>query len=618
MSIDDSWSTVIPEPKNREPKEEKGLEEGCFYEIANKLDVYQISESEGTTNEPSSTLSRQEDHDDQGTEIVSILEDGYDYEADSNEWNDVPGDIEFENIPSADDDYEYETNSNPGDIAPGDEWIPVSNPKPVYHNTQGQNLTWFLLAEQLGQKAPRDGTYFQEGWKEVGLSREEFLALERQTIILPVPRTLQHGQFGRVRKSLRDIYVDFPTVGKVIETPPLGNVNNIHISAPAHYKVSSFFCRHKNATSIARALVYQMFQGTGSVVQVRNDDKVIALLHYYIPPEPVVPTEVNGYFKGELVKGSVTWVESEEDYKKFLTYLHEIKRNVIELALDCVASRGLSRRGNVTHLTISVQSLDHTWVLCHTKLPLNFFDIADESSGKILRSILEDPEIQQLWFDVRSDSDALFGIYEIRLGHVIDVQLMEVAARYGLERMRSGLASLKECVSNRGHKFLSHTTCQEWLYNKRKGREFFQQYGYEILEDDPLPSTAKEYTAGDTFILFGLYKEYKKDNIFIGEALKVDLGALVKEYSEKRVEYSQDSEYNHDTLTREERSSAPGSSELSTLSTMMVSSPLVLNVTRAVAGGAWDEIHDERFVADYNMLVTQPVKLDTWRLEESL
>ncbi|CAG8951053.1 hypothetical protein HYFRA_00006451 [Hymenoscyphus fraxineus] len=537
MSIDESWSTVIPEPKSREPKEEKGLEEGCFYEITNKLDVYQISESEGTTNEPCSIPSGQKDHDDQGTEIFTISEDGYDYEADSNEWNDVPGDIELENIPSADDDHEYETNSNPWDIAPGDEWIP---------------------AEQLGQRAPRDDTYFQEeGWKEVGLSREESLALERQTIILPVPRTLQHGQFGRVRKALRDIYVDFPTAGKVIETPPLGNVNNIHISAPAHYRISSFFCRHKHATSIARALAFQMSQGTGSVVQVRGDAKVIALLHYYIPPEPVVPTEVNGYFEGELVKGSVTWVESEEEYTKFLTYLHEIKRNVIELALDCEASRGLSRGGNVTHLTISVKSLDHTWVLCHTKLPLNFFDIADGSSGKTLRSILEDPDIQQLWFDVRSDSDALFGIYGIRLAYVIDVQLMEVAARYGLERLRTGLASLKECVSNRGHKFLSQAACQEWLYNKRKGREFFQQYGYEVLEDDPLPSAAKEYTAGDTFILFGLYKEYEKDNIFIGESLKVDLGALVKEYSEKRVEYSQDPEYDHDTLTREERSRAP-------------------------------------------------------------
>lgn len=250
-------------------------------------------------------------------------------------------------------------------------------------------------------------------------------------------------------------------------------------------------------------------------------------------------------------------MESEEEYTGFLTYLHQVKKNTVELALDCEASRGLSRKGNVTHLTISIKSLDHTWVLCHTKLPQNYFDIPYESTGKSLRSLLEDPEIQQLWFDVRSDSDALFGIYGIRLGCVIDVQFMEVAARYGDARLRPGLSSLKLCMSTRGYGFLSKPVCDQWLYDKSRGREFFRVHGFEILEEDPLPEEARDYTAGDTYILFGLYDQYEKDCKFIGKCLEVDLGGLVEEQSRLRVKNSQDPEYDHNGLTIAEKTAAP-------------------------------------------------------------
>lgn len=250
-------------------------------------------------------------------------------------------------------------------------------------------------------------------------------------------------------------------------------------------------------------------------------------------------------------------MDSEEEYTRFLTYLHRFKKNQIELALDCEASRGLSRKGNVTHLTISSKSLDHTWVLCHTKLSPTYFDIPDAASGISLRAILEDPEIQQLWFDVRSDSDALFGIYGIGLGCVIDVQLMEVAARYGATRLDPNISSLKHCMSRTGYNFLSQDECDQWLWDKREGKEFFDLHGWEILEMDPLPEQAKDYTAGDTYILFGLYDQYQKDCEFIGSGLDVDLQELVEKESRIRVEKSRDPNYEHDSRPREEKVAAP-------------------------------------------------------------
>lgn len=46
-----------------------------------------------------------------------------------------------------------------------------------------------------------------------------------------------------------------------------------------------------------------------------------------------------------------------------------------------------------------------------------------------LKSILESSMTPKVFFDVRTDSDALYGQFGIRLAGIIDLQLMEVASR---------------------------------------------------------------------------------------------------------------------------------------------------------------------------------------------
>lgn len=169
----------------------------------------------------------------------------------------------------------------------------------------------------------------------------------------------------------------------------------------------------------------------------------------------------------------MTWVESLDDFENFLPHLVDLKTNIPELALDCEASRGLDRNGNITHLTISVFSLNHTWIICIRQLPDNLFEI-EGPTGQTLKSVLENEHILQLWWDVRSDPDALFGLYRIRLANVRDVQLMELAARVSYPR--TWIGRLEECVRIDGLNFMSPVLYQDWLQKKRDGKNYFKDH----------------------------------------------------------------------------------------------------------------------------------------------
>ncbi|XMA11671.1 hypothetical protein WAI453_004462 [Rhynchosporium graminicola] len=57
------------------------------------------------------------------------------------------------------------------------------------------------------------------------------------------------------------------------------------------------------------------------------------------------------------------------------------------------------------------------------------FDTVNESEISVKR-ILEDPAICKVFFDVRNDSAALYHQYGIKLQGIVDIQIMELAARY--------------------------------------------------------------------------------------------------------------------------------------------------------------------------------------------
>ena len=82
----------------------------------------------------------------------------------------------------------------------------------------------------------------------------------------------------------------------------------------------------------------------------------------------------------------------------------------------------LHRDGHIDYITIYIPKEDLTFI----------FDCNELSHGQIkhaLNRILNNDSIIKYVFDCRSDSDALYHLYDIMLLNVIDVQLYEIGYR---------------------------------------------------------------------------------------------------------------------------------------------------------------------------------------------
>ena len=93
----------------------------------------------------------------------------------------------------------------------------------------------------------------------------------------------------------------------------------------------------------------------------------------------------------------------------------------------------LSRHGSISiielrYLPLSGPEDSHTYLIdVHI---LGFLAFSTPSAeGVSLKSVLECPKTPKVFYDVRTDSDALYAQFGIRLAGIIDLQLMEVASR---------------------------------------------------------------------------------------------------------------------------------------------------------------------------------------------
>jgi hypothetical protein len=197
-----------------------------------------------------------------------------------------------------------------------------------------------------------------------------------------------------------------------------------------------------------------------------------------------------------------TWVDTIDGLRAFLPNLDKLKRGVAELSCDCEGGKTeLGRRGCVTFFAVTIISLNHSWVFDTHKLGRRVFE-EQSTRGNSLRCILQSADILQLWFDVRSDWNALFFLYNIAPGWIHDVQFIEVLCRY---EDRRHLKSLLNCMKDYGGKFLNEKNLSEWVQAKEKGKTYFQANGWGCLEQRPLSPVAKKYVGGDTKFLGQLY-----------------------------------------------------------------------------------------------------------------
>ena len=129
-------------------------------------------------------------------------------------------------------------------------------------------------------------------------------------------------------------------------------------------------------------------------------------------------------------------------------------------------------------------------------------------SGVTLKQILESSNVRKAFFDVRNDSAALYYQYEITLGGVDDIQLMELATRFKCGMYLNGLT---RCIERDAA--LSFTQENTWLATKESGDKLFEPKlggSYAVFNQRPLEEGIQRYCIQDVLVLPTLWNVYSR------------------------------------------------------------------------------------------------------------
>jgi len=194
----------------------------------------------------------------------------------------------------------------------------------------------------------------------------------------------------------------------------------------------------------------------------------------------------------------------------------------------------LSRHGTISILQLYVQPQSLVYLIDVHKLGSNAFNTAG-SNGQTLKSILESPTIPKVIFDVRNDSDALYSLFQIMLGNVDDVQLMELATRSFAKKHVNGL---KKCIERDA--ILTSSEKRRWMETKDKGHRLFDPRAggsYAVFNERPLSEIVQSYCIQDVLHLPGLWSLYSCK-------LSKKTWVSVRDATQARIEESQGSHFN--------------------------------------------------------------------------
>jgi exonuclease 3'-5' domain-containing protein 1 len=141
-------------------------------------------------------------------------------------------------------------------------------------------------------------------------------------------------------------------------------------------------------------------------------------------------------------------------------------------------------------------SQNHRWLLDPMALGSKIFDTPAQTGKKrSLRQILEDDKILVIFFDVRADSNAIYGHFGVHLRGVIDLQVMEMVTRSRRPTHRNGL---NKCIEALPDKYLSPTARHAFIRRKNAGKAICSGAdGYGAFNQRPLPRILEEYAIND-------------------------------------------------------------------------------------------------------------------------
>jgi hypothetical protein len=106
--------------------------------------------------------------------------------------------------------------------------------------------------------------------------------------------------------------------------------------------------------------------------------------------------------------------------------------------------------------------------------------IAGESTELTLKTILEASDIKKLFWDCRSDANALLYLYDVKLAGVVDVQLCDIATH---DKDRAKIKSLFQAFPQRMAREVSAKAIEAWRLIKVAGiRTHHGGVTYEVTE----------------------------------------------------------------------------------------------------------------------------------------
>lgn len=167
----------------------------------------------------------------------------------------------------------------------------------------------------------------------------------------------------------------------------------------------------------------------------------------------------------------------------------------------------LSRHGSIAIMQVLVPPMRKVHLVdVYTLKELAFQ--TPSFSGLTLKEILESPRFPKVFFDIRNDSDALYSLFQIDVSSIIDLQLVEFAARPRGGQFLKGLA---KCITESAG--LTRRESNNWNQVKAAGRKLFApELGgrYEVFDERPLPQALIDYCVQDILYMPQLLLKYAR------------------------------------------------------------------------------------------------------------
>jgi exonuclease 3'-5' domain-containing protein 1 len=192
----------------------------------------------------------------------------------------------------------------------------------------------------------------------------------------------------------------------------------------------------------------------------------------------------------------------------------------------------LSRHGTLSLITILVEPRHKVHLIDVHTLGTEAFTTPNTNNTTTLQQILESETIAKVFFDIRHDSDGLFGLYGIRVSGIEDLQPMELASRSRFENKRY-VSCLAKCIQN--YSQLSWVEKQQFKVTKDQGKRLFDPArggSYAVFDQRPLDPEVAKYCAQDVLHMPGLYDVFRAK-------LSASWKEKVKEETAARISLSQ-------------------------------------------------------------------------------